>query len=255
MRRFALLTLGFMVLVGPGVQAQVQEQEVPDAPPADAILDRYVAVTGGQAAYDRIQNQITVFSISQNGQELSRLTTVQTRDGRYRSIEVSGNKIKETGLNDGVAWAKTEETAELLDAGEEQAAVLRSAVLLPEGQWRRFYTDVVTVIGYGSSADPPCYEVAAMPFAGEPESLCYNPKTGLLAIQFSETQDGGEVELKLRDYFDAGGIRMAKTAEMTVNGSVFLLTVESVQFNQSIPGSTFDLPMEIARLLKKKSGG
>jgi hypothetical protein len=224
------------------------------------ILDRYVKVTGGQAAYDRIQNQITTFTVSLNtGQVVSRGTSFQTRAGDFRLIEVAGEKTKETGVSAGVAWTKTQESAELLEAGEERARVLRDAFLLPEGRWRRFYTEAgfetgVMVNGFVTGVDGrSCYQVAATPFAGEFKRLFFDAESGLLVKQEVEEPEGHTVFL-FEDYFEVGGgLRMPRRQVIKIKDVILHVTVDSVQFNQTIPASTFAPPAEIARLLKKKS--
>jgi outer membrane lipoprotein-sorting protein len=130
--------------------------------------------------------------------------------------------------------------------------VLRDAVLLPEGQWRRFFKDA----GWETGAmidDKPCDQVAATPFVGKFQRLWFDVRSGLLVKQEVDEPEG-QAELLFEDYFDAGGIRIARRQTIKINDVTLLLTLDSVRFNQPIPSSTFDLPAEIARLLQKKSG-
>jgi hypothetical protein len=238
--------LGVFFLVASLVQAQRFE------PWGKKILDRYVEVTGGQAAYDRIQNQVSTLTLSRDGEVVSRLKSFQTRAGDFRLIEVAGEKTKEIGLSAGVAWTKTPESAALLETEQERGRVLRDAFLLPEGQWRRFYKNAGLETGLMIDGKP-YYQVAATPFAGEFQRLFFDAESGLLAKQEVEEPEG-HAEFLFQDYFDAGGVRIARKQIIKINDVSFLLTVDSVQFNQPIPASTFKLPPEIARLLQKKSG-
>jgi hypothetical protein len=52
----------------------VQAQSSFEPPSAESIFERYVAVTGGRAAYDRIQNQVTMMTLSRDGALVSRST-------------------------------------------------------------------------------------------------------------------------------------------------------------------------------------
>jgi hypothetical protein len=219
-------------------------------PTAASIFDRYVAVTGGQAAYDRIENQVTAITLSREGQVLEHDTIYQTRSGRFRMIQVAGDKTTETGVNDGVVWRKAPESAELLEAEGERGAVLRDAVLLAPGQWRRFYTDAVFETGAAIDGKA-CDQVAATPFVGQLQRLYFDVQSGLLWKQ-DVVEPQGSAEFRFEDYFDAGGVRMARRQVVTISGVTLVETVDSVQFNQPMPDSTFDLPAEIARLLQKK---
>ncbi|MBZ5609490.1 MAG: hypothetical protein LAP38_14610 [Acidobacteriia bacterium] len=247
-RAQAQCTLALVFLLASAVHAQ----NAFEPPSAAGIFNRYVAATGGQAAYDRIQNQITAITLTRDGQAVGHSTYYQTRAGDFRLIDVAGDQTTETGLNAGVAWRKTPESAELLESEGERGRVLRDAVMLPESQWRRFYKDAVFETGAPVEGKS-CYQVAATPFVGQFQRLWFDDESGLLVKQ-EVTEPEGSVEFLFEDYSDAGaGLRMARKQTIQVNGVTFVVTVDRVQFNQPIPASTFDLPPEIARLLKKKS--
>jgi hypothetical protein len=241
--------LGIASLLAPALHAQ---ESAGEPPTAASIFDRYVAVTGGQAAYDRIRNQITAITLTRDGQVLEHDTVYQTRSGDFRMIEVAGDRTTEIGVNDGVVWRKTPKSAELLEAEGERGTVLRDAVLLTLGQWRRLYTEAVWETG-ATIDGKACDQVAATPFIGQLQRLYFDVKSGLLWKQ-DVVEPQGNAEFRYEDYFDAGGVRIARRQVVAIAGVTFVETVDSAQFNQPIPASTFDLPAEIARLLQKKLG-
>jgi hypothetical protein len=167
-------------------------------------------------------------------------------------ISVAADKTTETGLNARIAWTRDSESAALLETEEERGRVLRDAVLLPEGQWRRFYKEADWETS-GMFDDKPFDQVAVIPFAGVYQRLWFDVRTGLLVKQEVHEPEGW-AEYLFEDYFDAGGIRIARKQTITINKMTFVVTAESVRLNQSIPASTFELPAEIARLLEKRSG-
>jgi hypothetical protein len=228
-------------------------QNSPGEPPSAAsVFARYVSVTGGQAAYDRIENQVTAVTVTRDGQVLAHATFYQTRGGDFLAVEVDGDKTTETGVHAGVVWRKTPETAELLETDEQRGAVLRDAFLLPPGDWRRFYTGAVFETGAEIDGKS-CFQVAATPFIGALQRLYFDDDSGLLVRQDVD-EPAGYTEIRFDDYFDAGGIRVARKEILTINQVSAVLTLDSVQFNQPIPAETFALPAEIARLVQKKSG-
>lgn len=220
-------------------------------PSAEAILDRYVAVTGGEAAYERIGNQITALTVTSGGQVVGHAVYTQTRSGDFHAIETVADRVTETGVSHGIAWTRAGESAKLLEAGEEHDRALRDAVLLWPGQWRKFYTD----IAYETSATVGgelCDSVTAIPFAGSQERLWFSRRTGLLMKQ-EVYEPEGQAEFTFDDYMDVGGVRIARKQSARAGNTVFLLTLDSVEFNRTLPASTFRLPEEIVRLLKKKA--
>jgi outer membrane lipoprotein-sorting protein len=228
-------------------------QQPDPLPSAKSVFEHYVAVTGGQAAYDRVQNQITVMTIRRAGEVVARTQTIQTRDGRFRAITNGGGQNEETGLNDGIAWSKKLDSADLLDEGEERDAVQRSAVLLAEGRWQQFYTES-EVVGIDTVSGKTCYVVTAVPFAGRQQALWFEKETGQLAKQVvAGLDDESETTFLFGDYADAAGIWIAKSATLTAHGVTLAVTVDSVQFDQALPDSTFAVPAEIARLITKRA--
>lgn len=223
-----------------------------ELPSAEAILDRYVAVTGGQAAYDRVQNQVMKFTISMGGRVVSQATSYRTRTGDYRETGNAFGGPADAGVQGGVAWSRFGETAHLLDTGEERAQALRSAVLLPEGQWRTYYTAAETS-GTGAINDKPCYVLKVVPFAGGPRKLYFDRQSGLLLRDVGPAPDGNVVEYAFEEYFEAGGIRLPRVISLSAGGATLRTVVDEVKFNEPVPDSMFVPPPEISRLLKKRA--
>jgi len=249
-----LLALGIAFV--PLLKAQSQDplQDSDDSLPSAAdIFDHYLNATGGKAAHDRIQNQVTEITRTQDGQFLSHSTLFQTKEGDFRETDITGVATIETGISHGVAWRKTAESAELLEPGEEQSRLLRDAGLLPEGNWRHYFKHVEVETSEMLDGRP-CVEVAAKSSIGESLTLFFDLETGLLAKQVV-AEPAGLVETRFEDFLDVGeGILMARREVTTMNGVTIVTTVDLVQFNQSIPASTFELPAEVAMLASKKSG-
>ena len=218
-------------------------------PTAEQVLDRYVAVTGGQSAYDRVQNQVLRTSASMSGQILAQSTDHITRDGKFRHSTAGA---EETGINDGVAWIKTKEKAEILESGPQRAIVLRSGFLLSDSQWRRYYSSA-KMAGMTTVDGRPCYELAVNSALGGSQTLDYEFKTGLL-LRHSEpgTAGSGDVEITAREYFEVEGIKMPRRLLMKLGATTLEISVDELRFNQVIPDSTFALPPEIARLARKR---
>jgi hypothetical protein len=238
MRRLglALLLRGAQVLCG----------QAAALPTAEAVLDRFIAVTGGQAAYDRIENRtIEATTSTLLGITLARNTEYVTRAGSYRNI-VTGLAATEFGLNDGVAWMSAAGKSEIVEAGPERALILRSAVFLADSQWRRYYSSV-KMAGVKIVAGKRCYEIEAKLAAGGSQTLGYEIESGLL---LRHTEDNAEITAE--EYFAVEGIRMPRRCKMSTYGIPLTITIDRVAFNRQIPESTFALPPEIARLAGKR---
>ena len=218
-------------------------------PTAEQVLDRYIAVTGGQAVYDRVQNQVLKMSTSLAGRVVAQSADYITRDGRFRH---STPGLEESGVGEGLVWIKTKEKAEILESGAQRAVVLRSGFLLSDSRWRRYYSSV-EMAGTVTVEGRPCYRLAVNSALGGSQTLDYEIKTGLL-LRHSEPGTGGvgDVEIVAREYIDVDGVKMPRRLSMKVGGTTLEITVDEVGFNQDIPDSVFALPPEIARLARKR---
>jgi outer membrane lipoprotein-sorting protein len=224
--------------------------QVQPLPSAETILDRFVVVSGGQAAYNRVQNEVTKETLRVSGTTVAETLTYRTKTGNFRQIARGADGQSEIGVNNGVVWRRTGETAQILESGEERAQVLQTAELLSDGHWRQFYKSAVTV-GAETVEGKPCYTLKVVPFVGEPHTLWYDQKTGLQVREVMPILGGGDGAMTAEEYFDAGGIKMARVLHSQINGVTLTTVVEDVKFDQPIPDSTFALPPDIERLIKK----
>jgi hypothetical protein len=243
---FACMVLAGSSLI-PGGYAQTNGA----LPSAEAILDRYVAVSGGQSSYDRVQNETRTMTAQINGAAVSQIVIYRTRAGEFHEIAQGAGGKSELGVNGGVAWSRTGDVAHLLDSGEERAQALQEAEPLLDGHWRRVYKSAETV-GTETVQGVPCYVLKVFPFVGEPHTLWYDQKTGLQVKQVSPLPDGGSAELTAKGYLEAEGIKIPRVLEVHMSGAVLTMVLDDVKFNQPIPESMLALPPDIERLMKKR---
>ena len=214
-------------------------------PPAESVLDRYVAVTGGQRAYDRVSNLTMESSWSLNGAAVARNTMYVTRAGNYHNV-ITGSFSAEDGLRDGVAWMKAGGKNEIVESGPARALIMRSSVLLSDGQWRRYYSSV-KMIGVKTIAGKQCYEIAAEVATGGKLTLDYEVDSGLM---LRHAEEGAEIIAG--EYFTVEGVRVPRLFQFNIGGASFSVVVERMVFNQPIPDEKLALPPDIARLAKKR---
>jgi outer membrane lipoprotein-sorting protein len=220
-------------------------------PSAEAVLDRFVAVSGGQASYDRVQNDVRKMTVQASGTTAVERVTYRTRSGNMRQIAHASGGQTEIGVNDGVAWMRTAETAQILDAGEERAQALQAAEFLSDSRWRQVYKSAET-IGTETVEGKLCYVLRAVPFVGEPQKLWYDQETGLQVRQLLPVPAGGEAEYTAQEYFEVEGIKMPRVFQARMNGIPITITVDDVKFNQQIPDAILALPSDIERLMRKR---
>lgn len=220
-------------------------------PSAEAVLDRFVEVSGGQANYDRVQNSVRKTTVQASGTTTVERVTYRTRSGQMLQIAHTSDGQTDIGVNDGVAWTRIGETAQILEAGEERAQILQAAEFLPDSRWRQVYMSVKT-IGTETVEGKLCYVLRVVPFVGEPQKRWYDQKTGLQVRQLLPVPDGGEAEYTVQEYFEVEGIKMPRLFQARMNGVPYTITVDDVKFNQQIPDTISTLPADIEQLMRKR---
>ncbi|HTB13936.1 MAG TPA: hypothetical protein VK752_20315 [Bryobacteraceae bacterium] len=222
-------------------------------PSAETILDRYIEATGGQARYDRVQNEIRHMTVTVSGQS-TQILVYRSRSGEMHQIANGPNGKTELGVKNGIAWSRAGDVAHVLETGEELAQALQAADLLSDGHWRQYYKFTKTV-RTDALDDAPCYVLEVVPFVGAPHTLWFNQKTGMAVKEVAPLREGLDGEATTVEYFEPGGIKIARVVNTGVNGLSFTTVVDDVKYNQPIPDAIFALPSDIERLLKKRYAG
>jgi hypothetical protein len=253
--RFALLgALGAGIL-----SAQAPAKRAPAAlPDAAMILDHYVEVTGGQAAYEKHRTEIMTGLIEFPAQGLKGKLTryAAPPDKEYSLVELEGIGSIESGISGGVAWEKSVLLGPRLKSGDEKDQALREAHFNSPIEWRNLYPQVMTA-GTQSINGEDCYEVVLTPPAGKPEHQFYSRKTGLLlrttAVASSQMGDV-PVEVDLDDYRSFGGVLIPTRSKQRAGGQELSITIDQVRVNETLPTDRFDAPGDIAAMIRKASG-
>src|SRR6202040_3806438 len=93
-----------------------------------------------------------------------------------------------------------------------------------------------------------CYKVLLTPPTGNPETMVFNRKTGLLMkSSLIAVNQMGEVpvESSVSDYKNFNGILLPTKVTERAAGQEFTITIQSVAINPEIPANRFDLPAEV----------
>jgi hypothetical protein len=222
----------------------------------EAILDKYVEVTGGRAAYEKIQTEVATGTLEIAGMGLSgTLTSYRAApDKSYTVIDFGGVGKAEEGSNGQVAWSINAMEGPRIKQGDERATTLRNDAMHMEIRWRDFYkkTELAGTDDVGGKA---CYKVVLTPNEGGAETRYYDKSSNLLVkvvLPITTPEGATTAEINLSDYRDEGGILVPHTITQKVPGADILVKIESVKRNAEIPAGRFDLPAEIKALVTDK---
>jgi hypothetical protein len=226
----------------------------------EAILDKYVEVTGGRAAYEKVQTEIASGTLEITSVGVSGTITSYRAwpDKSYALIDFSSMGKAEQGSNGEVAWSINAQEGARIKQGDERAAALRSDAVRGEIRWRDFYkkADLAGSEDIGGKA---CYKVVLTPNEGGAETRYYDKASNFLVravLPVNTPQGAMTVETDFSDYRDEGGLLFPHTILQRIPNLDILIKIESVKRNVEIPAGRFDLPAEIKTLMAddKKAG-
>lgn len=253
--------LAWMAIAG-GLALGAQQNSPPPAPAAaqplpkaETLLDHFIEVTGGKAAYEKRTNEVTSGSFEMAAQGIKGVMTVYSAppDKSYTSIEIQGIGKMESGTGDGIAWDKNPMLGPRLKSGDEKSETLRESAFNGEVNWRTLYPKVETV-GVEQVDGEDCYKVVLTPSEGKPMTSFFSKKSGLIVkrtVIASSPMGDVPAEMYISDYKDFGGVLNPTKMVQKIAGQEFTITIDSVKTNIEIPPGQFDPPAEIKALLKK----
>ena len=224
-------------------------------PSADAILDRYVEVTGGKAAYQKLTSEVLEGTIAFPEQGISgKLTRYSAApDKEYSVVELGPIGKIESGFANGVAWDKSAMIGPRVKAGEERQQALREARFNSAYEWRSLFSKT-EIAGTETIDGEECDKVTLTPRSGRAETQFYSKKSGLLmktVLTAASPMGDVNVESTASDYKDFGGILYPSRTVQKAAAQKVELTITNISFNQPIPAEYFDMPAEIKALLPK----
>lgn len=254
-----LAALGGAALVcvfAPAVRAQVATAPgaaPADLPKAEAVLDRFIEVTGGKAAYEKIRSRITHarIEVPGAGAQGTMVFYSQAPDKLYVEQDLGQMGKVQEGYDGKVAWQYHPMMGARLKQGPEKAATVRNAQFNSELHWRDNFAKVETV-GIENVAGKPSYKLKLTPREGKPEFQFFDIQTGLLvkAEVTADTQMGEiVVEVFHEDYREVDGVKLAHKLTQKAAMQEAVVTVDKIEHNVDIPAERFSLPPEIRKLL------
>jgi hypothetical protein len=226
-----------------------------DLPKAETILDRYVEVTGGKAAYqkhtrEKMTGTILVPEVGMTG-NITRYASAP--DKEYSVLQLGPLGQAESGFSDGVAWEKNAITGPRVKSGDEKAQAEREARFNAPVDWRQIFAKVETT-GAEAVNGEDCYKVQVTPALGKPETQFYSKKSGLLlktiAVAVSPMGEV-QVEVEASDYKNFDGVLVATRSKSKMGPQHLDITITDMSFDQPLPADLFELPADIKALLDK----
>ena|ERR1035441_889256 len=226
-----------------------------DLPKGETLLDKYIEVTGGKAAYSKMHSLMMTGTMEFQAMGLKGKLTIYSAepDKQYFEVNLEGVGKLQEGSSGDVAWANSAMQGPRLKEDGEKTESLMRAKFNAELNWRDLYKTVENV-ATETVEGKECYKVVATPKSGNPKTLWYDKDSNLmvkLSALTATPQGDIQSDTSLADYRKEGGVLMAHKMLVKAGPMEFAMTVDSVQINPEIPKNTFDVPDEVKALIKK----
>lgn len=246
--RFRWAAIAGALAVSSLLPAMAQPDE--NLPDARQILDRYVEVTGGKAAYEKIRTRVSTGTIEfKSAGVKGPLVVYQAApDKRYQVGELPGVGQVEEGAKGDLAWGRDPINGPRVKEGDERLESLRDAVFNPEIHWQKQYSEVKTV-AREPVGERECFKVMLQPRqGGVPETRWYDVESGLLLKvlgRYTTEMGAIDVELRLDDYRDIAGVRVPHRLTQIVLTFEQTVQYDKIEHNVEIPDDRFEPPADV----------
>lgn len=222
---------------------------------AEAILEQFVTATGGRAAYEKVQSEVSLGSFEFPGKGIrGAVASYKSAPNKsYLTMDIPGVGKIEDGSNGEIAWSRSALQGPRIKEGDERAATLREATFNSPLLWRKLYKSVESA-GTENVGGQVCHKLILTPNEGKPETHYYDSKSHfLIKVTMTVSTPMGEtpMESRLGDYRNDGGIVTPHRQELSALGQEFIITIDSVKWNTDIPKDRFAVPADVQALLAK----
>jgi len=242
-----------------------------------AIMDKFVEVTGGKAAYDGIKSRIVKSEVTlPGGGETGTMEVFTQAPNKFRATIGTVMGPMERGSDGEVVWFQPPHDEPRILEGAARVSAIRSITQDRFGQWRKSYR-MADYVGDEDVNGAKCAKVVLthIPLDAQieeaPVTVFVARDSGLIVMWTSEMKeqrptDSGTEEVKvfvtahIGDYRKEGKIVCAHTmrvvysvgegAETVTHESS--VTVKEIKLNQEIPAEKFVLPEAVKKQLKDR---
>jgi len=243
--------LAMVLVVTQSAAPATQAQQLPTA---REIVDRFVKVSGGEAAFKAMNSMRAKGTFSITGQSLSgALDMMAARPNKLlMRVSIPGLGMVEEGFDGKVGWS--------MDPIQGPALVVdRQLSERADEAWfdaelhQDDYVKEMSVAGRESMDGRDVYRVKVVTIRGNEQFELYDVQNGFqVGVEASRDTPLGIIPsvTVMKDYQKFGPVMMPATIVQRVLGQEHLFTFSSYEFD-TVPANAFDLPLPIKALIKK----
>ncbi|UCG16290.1 MAG: hypothetical protein JSV19_13450 [Phycisphaerales bacterium] len=246
----SLVATAFVVWAGCVADARAQEEKLPAG---EAVLEKFIEVTGGRGAYEKIRNRKVEGSLEFMGVKGKRTAYEAAPNKRYVVMDMGEFGRQQQGTDGEVAWGLSDMQGPIVPEGEEKDVSIWSATFNFPLHWKKLYKKVECV-GTETVRDQLCYKVVLTPTVGDSQTSYYAKETGLL-LRTDTVIEGPmgamSIEQYEENYKEVDGVLIAHKITQKFPMGTQVITVDSIENNVDMPKDRFDPPPEVRAQLKE----
>ncbi len=227
-------------------------------PAAKEILDRYIEVTGGRAAYEKVTSRVMTSSVTIKPMDIQTKMTLfqKAPNAQVMVLEIPQMGEMSTGTDGTIAWMSSAVMGSYLMKGQELKDTVSRALFNAELDYSRIYK-AIECTGTETIDNQACYKVEFTPDEGERATSYYAVDSGLLIrTKVKAKTKMGEIESTstMADYKAVDGIKYPHTMRISQEGAPGeqVATIDKIEHNVDIPAERLAPPAAIQKLLEKE---
>lgn len=227
-----------------------------ELPTVEEILASSVNALGGKEKLSSIKSIVTKGTLSIPAAGIKgEVSMKQTSTGKFlMNVDMPGVANSQSGSDGETIWESSSVTGPEILKGIRADQTKLQMTLFPNLDMG-LYFETIECTGKEKFADEECYVVVFGKKDAKPMTIYYSVKSGLeKGNQLTASTAMGEWGLTsvIKSYLEKDGIKFAKEVEVSLpNGMKQILAIEKVDINVEIDANLFDLPKEVADLIKK----
>jgi hypothetical protein len=225
-----------------------------DLPTAEAVLAKYVAATGGQAAYDSIKSRAAEATMTLKEMGLNATISIRQKPGKAIIVtNIPGIGESKVGMVDKVIWANDQMQGPRLITGAEADSMIAQLDLSEKIDFSRYESS--KIVGIENVGGSDAYKMEMVNKSGQPETRFYDVASGLLVKQINiAASPMGELQVEsiMSDYQDTKPIKTAMKTVQKMQGMTPEMSTTKIEHNVEIDDAIFAVPAEVQALIDKQ---
>lgn len=212
-------------------------------PPADQLLDKYLAAVGGAETLQKITTRVQKGTLTALGGQHFPIDVYAKAPGKRFSVMHLSNGDSITAFDGNQGWLSIPSRVHIMSAAENVAARIDADLYFPlhvKTLYQKFRVDAGEKIA-GSDT----YLVVGHNEGQPPLRLYLDKESGLLLrlVRYAETPLGrNPTQIDYADYREANGVKMPFRWTLSRPGNQFTVQVEQVQQNVPVDDAKFTPP-------------